>query len=131
MGKKSCGDPTCVRYEMSQLEFRRLRGEVWDMGFISRFGKLASKLYREIYKKHPRIKRLPRPGQRRWPVHRYPCGILEQAYRQLREQGVPLVKKGSALGVELMLKDHYRWKDLERKWLRAWDSEALPRNRAD
>jgi hypothetical protein len=27
----------------------------------------------------------------------YPCGILEQAYRQLRAQGVPLVRPRSAL----------------------------------
>ena len=123
MAKKSCVDPTCARYEMSQLEFRRLRGELWDMGFISRFGKLAGKLYREIYKKHPDIKRRPLPGQKRWPVHRYPCGILEQAYRQLREQGVPLVKPKSALEVELALKQRERWMVLEHEWIRAWRAD--------
>jgi hypothetical protein len=123
VAKKSCADPTCARYEMSQLEFRRLRGELWDMGFISKFGKLASKLYREIYKKHPDIKRRPRPGQKRWPVHRYPCGILEQAYRQLREQGVPLVKKESALADELLGREARRWKDFEQQWVRAWQAD--------
>jgi hypothetical protein len=131
MAKKSCGDPTCVRYEMSQLEFRRLRGELWDMGFISRFGKLASKLYREIYKKHPDIKRRPRPGQKRWPVHRYPCGILEQAYRQLREQGVPLVKKESALQDMLITNQYERWKDLEYYWQRAWNPNASKTSRKE
>jgi hypothetical protein len=33
-------------------------------------------------------------------VNLYPCGILEQAYRRLRAQGVPLVKPGSALARE-------------------------------
>jgi len=108
---------------MSQLEFRRLRGELWDMGFISRFGKLAGKLYREIYKKHPDIKRRPLPGQKRWPVHRYPCGILEQAYRQLREQGVPLVKPKSARAIELALKQRERWMVLEHEWIRAWRAD--------
>ena len=123
MAKKSCVDPTCARYEMSQLEFRRLRGELWDMGFISRFGKLAGKLYREIYKKHPDIKRRPLPGQKRWPVHRYPCGILEQVYRRLREQGIPLVKPKSALEVELALKQRERWMVLEHEWIRAWRAD--------
>jgi hypothetical protein len=99
------------------------------MGFISKFGKLASKLYREIYKKDPEIKRRPLPGQKRWPVHRYPCGILEQAYRQLREQGVPLVKKGSALAEELVLKEARRLEHFEQQWLHAWKADDAQRRR--
>jgi hypothetical protein len=79
---------------MTQLEFRRLRGELWDQGFMSRLGKAASKLYREIYRSDPKK---TRRTARRDPVHKYPCGILEQAYRQLTQQGVPLVKPGSHL----------------------------------
>jgi hypothetical protein len=80
---------------MSQLEFRRLRGEYWDSSFTSSFGILATKLYRELYKKAPK-KRYSRRANRN-SVNLYPCGILEQAYRQLRAQVIPLVKPGSAL----------------------------------
>ena len=37
--KEPCGGLRCARYEMTQLEFRRLRGELWDQSFISRLGK--------------------------------------------------------------------------------------------
>lgn len=84
---------------MTQLEFRRLRGELWDQSFISSLGKTASKLYREMYKKKPKLK-YSRMAQRNH-VHKYPCGILEQAYRQLKEQGVPLVKPESALAQQI------------------------------
>jgi hypothetical protein len=84
---------------MTLREFGRLTGENWDQSFRARLGKAASKLYREIYGKEPSKKR----SRRDWRnmVGKYPCGILEQAYRQLREQGA-LVKKESALGVELL-----------------------------
>ena len=75
----------CVRYELSQREFRWLRGEKWSPSFIAKLGKLASKLYRDLYKKEP-------PS--RWAswgdldqVNIYPYGILEQAYRRLIAAG--------------------------------------------
>jgi hypothetical protein len=93
--KKPCAWPICRRYEMTQREFRRLRGELWDASFISRFGKLAAKLYRQLYKRDPK------PRRSRWStradVFLYPCGILEQAYEQLTGAGVPLIKPDSAL----------------------------------
>ena len=80
---------TCKRYPMVVREFRLLRGEIWDFSFSSRLGKAASKLYREIYGKSPNRRR-SKPAHRNF-VTRFPCGIIEQAYRQLIEQGVPLV----------------------------------------
>src|SRR5262245_28032061 len=97
--KAPCGSFRCARYEMTQLEFRRLRGELWDQSFISSLGKAASKFYREIYGKKPKLK-YSRIAKRNH-VHRYPCGILEQAYRQLKDQGVPLVKPDSALARQM------------------------------
>ena|SRR6516165_2666587 len=82
-------DVTCKRYPMVVREFRRLRGETWDASFSARLGKAASKLYREIYGKPPTARRSSR-AHRNF-VARFPCGIIEQAYRQLMEQGVPLV----------------------------------------
>lgn len=94
-----CGGLRCARYEMTQLEFRRLRGELWDQSFISSLGKAASKLYREIYRKKPKLKYSR--TRKRDHVHRYPCGILEQAYRQLKDQGVPLMRPDSALARQI------------------------------
>jgi hypothetical protein len=75
----------CVRYEMTQREFRRLRREKWSPGFISKFGKLASKLYRELYKKEPPYRQANRDDPE--PVNVYPYGILEQAYQRLIAAG--------------------------------------------
>jgi hypothetical protein len=78
---------------MSQLEFRRLRGEYWDSSFTSSFGILATKLYRELYKKAPK-KRYSRRANRN-SVNLYPCGILEQAYRQLRAKVFRWLSRGA------------------------------------
>jgi hypothetical protein len=80
---------------MTQLEFRRLRGELWDQSFISKLGKTATKLYKAVYGKAPRL--IYSGIANRDRVHRYPCGILEQAYAQLMVEGVPLMKPGSNL----------------------------------
>jgi hypothetical protein len=82
-------DVTCSRYPMVVREFRQLRGEIWDASFSARLGKAASKLYREIYGESPNRRRSKR-AHRNF-VTRFPCGIIEQAYRQLVEQGFPLV----------------------------------------
>jgi hypothetical protein len=110
MAGQSCLDIRCAAYVMSQLEFRRLRGEYWDSSFSSSFGILATRLYRELYKKPPK-KRYERRANRNH-VNLYPCGILEQAYRQLRAQGVPLMKPGSVLARRLERKEEeYRNRD--------------------
>jgi hypothetical protein len=82
---------------MTQREFRRRRGEKWSPSFISKFGKLASKLYREVYKKEPPSKLyrelyntdLPygANGADFEPINLYPYGILVQAYRRLIAAG--------------------------------------------
>lgn len=81
MPQEPCGQGHCRRYFMTLREFGRLGGETWDMSFRSKLGKTASKLYREIYGKDPPQKRASRDWRNK--VAKYPCGILEQAYRQL------------------------------------------------
>ena len=66
---------------MTLREFGRLGGEKWSPRFASKLGKAASKLYREIYGKDPPQKRAHRDWRNK--VGKYPCGILEQAYRKL------------------------------------------------
>jgi hypothetical protein len=66
---------------MTLREFGRLGGQTWDMAFRSKLGKSASNLYREIYAKDPPQRRASRDWRNK--VAKYPCGILEQAYRQL------------------------------------------------
>src|SRR5262245_15897865 len=77
-----CGDAKCRRFPMTLREFGKLTGEDWDQSFRARLGKAATKLYREIYGKEPG-KRRSRMSWRN-KVGRYPCGILEQAYRELK-----------------------------------------------
>jgi hypothetical protein len=73
----------CARYEMTQRQFRRLRGEQWSPSFISKFGKCASKLYREIYGKEPRQTEADDDEADLDLVNLYPRGILEQVYQRL------------------------------------------------
>ena len=97
----------CVRYEMTQREFRRRRGEKWSPSFISKFGKLASKLYREVYKKEPPSKLyrelyktdLPYGANVAdfEPINLYPYGILVQAYRRLIAAGEQIGEPDPAL----------------------------------
>jgi hypothetical protein len=83
--------PPCVFYELTQREFRRRRGEKWSPSFISRYGKLASKLYRALYKREPpyRSYQESKEGLHE-PVNVYPCGVLEQAYARLKAEGVEI-----------------------------------------
>lgn len=86
--KGTCGDIKCGRYSMTLAEFSKLRGERWGHGFNSKLGKAVKKLCRELYGKVP-------PSRRRsiaWrnPLPEYPCGLIEQAYRELRASGYPL-----------------------------------------
>lgn len=59
-------------------------GKKWSPSFISKLGKLASKVYREVYKKEPPYKQI---GDDPEPVNVYPYGILVQAYRRLIAAG--------------------------------------------
>jgi hypothetical protein len=99
----------CVRYEMTQREFRWLRGEKWSPSFISKFGKLASKLYRELYKKEPPYRWANRDDLE--PVNVYPLGILEQAYRRLIAAGEQIGEPYREPDPALKLKEPYREPD--------------------
>jgi hypothetical protein len=84
MIKGPCGEVLCRRHTMTLREFGRLGGENWGPSFRSKLGKAASKLYREIYGKEPPTGRSDRDWRNK--VAKYPCGILEQAYRQLTSE---------------------------------------------
>jgi hypothetical protein len=81
MIRGTCGEVLCRRHTMTLREFGRLGGVSWGPGFRSKLGKAASKLYREIYGKEPPKGRSDRDWRNM--LAKYPCGILEQAYRQL------------------------------------------------
>jgi hypothetical protein len=79
-----CGQSLCRAYHLTVREFERLGGVRWKQSFRIRLGRLANKLYSEIYGK-PAKKVRSRTAWRN-KVGKYPCGILEQAYRELRGQ---------------------------------------------
>jgi hypothetical protein len=81
---------------MTLREFGRLGGETWGMAFRAKLGKAASKLYREIYGKDPPQKRASRDWRNK--VAKYPCGILEQAYRQLTAESQSSAGSASKAG---------------------------------
>jgi hypothetical protein len=93
-----CLDVRCHRYDMTVSEFARLGGYQWTDSFSVRIGLRSTKLYKAIYNKAPRRKRRSIWGAGngekltawRNKVGVYPCGVLEQAYRELMaEQAKP------------------------------------------
>jgi hypothetical protein len=67
-------------------EFERLGGEAWTQSFRIRLGLLANKLFAELYgKKPPKVRSSTKPDWRN-KVCKYPCGILDQAFRKLRAE---------------------------------------------
>ena len=84
---KSCGQEKCRAYRLTVNEFERLGGERWTHSFRIRLGLLARTLYFQIYGKKPKkVRSSSMPGWRN-EVGKYPCGILEQAYGQLKGDG--------------------------------------------
>jgi hypothetical protein len=82
-----CPELPCRRYEMTVAEFARLGRRGWTQGFHVKMGLRAGKLYRDLYKKAPKQKRTSPAGRNKVSV--FPCGILEQAYRELSETHGP------------------------------------------
>jgi hypothetical protein len=104
--QSSCLDMRCAAHVMTLLQFRRLRGEYWDGKFNKLVSLRAKQLHDEVYKEAPK-KQYSRRANRN-SVNFYPCGILEQAYRQIRAEGVPLITPGSALDRQLAHEEEYR-----------------------
>jgi hypothetical protein len=92
-----CGHPKCRAYQLTVSEFEALGGEPWVQGFRVRLGLQAKKLFIELYGKPPKkVRSSTRPAYRN-KVGQYPCGILEQAYRELKgteERGTAGGEKG-------------------------------------
>jgi hypothetical protein len=63
-----------------------MSGVLAGLRFIIRVRKRARKLHQEILGKAPKKVRAATKGGYRNKVGKYPCGILEQAYRQVREE---------------------------------------------
>jgi hypothetical protein len=63
-----------------------LSAEKWDHRFQVRLSLQAIKLYRKLYGDDPPKVRDPLWSSDRNMVCQYPCGILEQAYRELKER---------------------------------------------
>lgn len=67
-------------------QFMKLGGEKWGHSFLIRVGKRAKALHEEILGKSPKRVRSSTKGGHRNTVGKYPCGILEQAYRQVKAE---------------------------------------------
>lgn len=78
-----CGETRCRAYLLTLREFERLGGHHWDHPFRVRMGIRADARYREIYKHAPKKVRSSKLRGYTGMVGKYPCGILEQVYREL------------------------------------------------
>src|SRR5437867_1980588 len=73
----------CRAYQLTLREFERLGGKRWEQSFRVRLGVRANKLYLETYGETAnKVRPSAKSG---WgnKVGKYPCGILEQAYREV------------------------------------------------
>jgi hypothetical protein len=82
----ACGGRTCRAYLLTVSEFERLGGEAWTQSFRVRLGLLANKRYAELYGNKPKKVRSSTNPEWRNMVGQYPCGILEQAYKELKSE---------------------------------------------
>lgn len=77
-----CGNLRCRSYRLTVHEFERLGGKTWTQGFRIQLGLRANKLYAQIHGRKPKKVRVSSmPGWRN-KVGKYPCGILETAYKE-------------------------------------------------
>jgi hypothetical protein len=88
MSRAPCGQRvTCRAYQLTVAEFGRLGGEKWTHSFHVRLGIRALKLFGTVYtKKKPKKVRSTTKPAWRGLVCRYPCGVLEQAYLELKAE---------------------------------------------
>lgn len=64
-------------------EFQRLSGEQWSHSFVVKLGIRARALHLGLYGALPRKVRNSKMPSWRGKVGKFPCGVLEQAYREL------------------------------------------------
>jgi hypothetical protein len=81
-----CGEPRCRAYRLTMSEFEALQGAKWSQSFRVKLAGRAKELHSDLYGRKPPKVRDPLWASYRNMVCQYPCGILEQAYRELKER---------------------------------------------
>ncbi|MGH1574141.1 hypothetical protein ACRAWG_30270 [Methylobacterium sp. P31] len=81
---------------LTTQQFMRLGGERWDRSFTIRVGKRARAIHEELLGREPKKIRPSVRGAYRNKVGLYPCGVLEQAYRQVRAEDLERGKPSTA-----------------------------------
>jgi hypothetical protein len=84
-----CGQTICRAFKLTVREFEALGGEAYTQSFRVRLIRRATNLHRQIYRKAPEKvcdKIWVGTRERPWRnyLNTYPCGIREQAYRELK-----------------------------------------------
>lgn len=79
-----CGQLYCRMRPVTVKEFERLGGETWSQSFRIRLGQRAKESFLQVYQKEPKkVRSFPFKSI----VNQFPCGIIEQAYRELIAEG--------------------------------------------
>jgi hypothetical protein len=87
----ACSNANCVHGYVMLRDYRSVLGERWDQSFCNQLAMAARKLYRTKYNALPP---LANDASRSC----YPCSIVEEAYLDLRAQGIPLTKPLGPIG---------------------------------
>lgn len=82
----------CRVMRLTTKQFMSLGGEEWPHSMRTAVGKEAQRLYVDIFGSAPKQVRSSRKSGHRGRVGLFPCGILEQAYRNVmaKRQVAPL-----------------------------------------
>jgi hypothetical protein len=82
-----CGQLYCRMRPVTVKEFERLGGERWSQSFRIRLGQRAKEIFLQVYQKEPKkVRSHPYKSM----VNQFPCGIMEQAYRELTAVDAPV-----------------------------------------
>jgi len=95
MDGDDCSNPRCAHGLMTVRDYRAISVEQWDHSFATRIGIISAKLYRAKHNKRPK-RHLHSNGNTFSAI--FPCGIIEQAYRTLKADGVPSMKPLGPIG---------------------------------
>jgi len=90
----ACSNANCVHGVLTLRDYRSMLCEQWDQSFSNQLSLATKRLYATNYNKPPLQTNPDGKAYRSC----YPCGIVEQAYLDLRARGVPLMKPLGPIG---------------------------------
>jgi len=84
----ACSNASCAHGVKTLRDYRSMLCEQWDQSFSNQLSLATRRLYATKYNEPPPQANPDGKAYRSC----YPCGVIEQAYLDLRARGAPLIK---------------------------------------